>query len=57
MPTCPVFAGPVTNDLLLVSDAFKWNDGNALNTSGITFSWVMINHRYENIYLAKPYVH
>ena len=27
----------VENDLLLVSDAFKWNDGNALNTSVLLF--------------------
>ena len=39
----------VETDLLLVSDAFKWNDGNTLNMSGITFLWAMINHRYENI--------
>ena len=44
------------NDLLLVSDAFRWNDGNILNMSGITFVWAMINHRYEDVYLVNPYV-
>lgn len=27
----------VENDLLLVSDVFKWNNGNELNMPGITF--------------------
>ena len=44
------------NDLLLVSDAFRWKDDNTLNMSGITFLWAMINHRYEDMYLVNPYV-
>ena len=36
-------------DILLVSDLFKWRNGMTLNTMGIALLWAMINHRCENL--------
>ena len=36
-------------DILLVSDLFKWRNDMTLNTAGIALLWAMINHRYENL--------
>ena len=36
-------------DILLVSDLFKWRNDTTLNITGIALLWAMINHRYENL--------
>lgn len=43
----------VKNDILMISECFKWRDGTCFNRAGLFLLWGMINHRYEIVMLSN----